>query len=164
MKSTKRRFNFVRKAQQQYLSWIIIVAIVVAISFALYRWSIEQARQAGEDIETQTDPIVCSEVGISVKDICQDFRSIRINLTNVNTLDIIGFQIRAVGLYPDEENYLDTRTILVSIIPDDTAKLTILKKTTASQIELIPIAKRNEKNIYCEEQSVLMRKDIIKYC
>ncbi len=172
MKPTKKNkffvapkiFNLRGKAQQQYLSWIIILAVVVGISFFLYRWSISQAQQASEDIETQTDPVVCSEIGLSIKGVCQDFRAININITNINTLEVEGLQIRTIGLYPEEDNYLNTEVISTRLTPGDTANLQILKKTTISQIEIVPIAKRNEKNIYCDEQSIQIKKNTIKYC
>ncbi len=89
-----------KKGQSQYISWILIIAMIVGISFFLYNWSLDQARRTSEELTSQTDPLVCAEVGLSVDGICQSFRSLKINVTNVNTYEIEGFLLRTVGLYP----------------------------------------------------------------
>ena len=55
------------RAQSQYISWILIIAMIVAVSIFLYRWSIDQAQKSSEEIERRTDPVVCSDVGITIE-------------------------------------------------------------------------------------------------
>ncbi len=122
-----------KKGQSQYLSWIIIIAMIVSISFFLYNWSLDQARRTSEELTSQTDPLVCAEVGLSVDGICQSFRSLKINVTNVNTYEIEGFLFRTVGLYPEDDIYLDSEIVYAKISPSDTEKLIVLKKSTLNQ-------------------------------
>lgn len=153
-----------KKGESQYLSWILIFGMMVALSFALYNWSIDQAKKTSGQLEASTDPLVCSEIGISIDGICQDHTSLKINLSNTNKMEIEGFLVRTVGLYPEEDDYLDSQTIFMKIFPGDSEKMSILKKGTLSQVQLIPFAKRNNKNIYCEQQSVTKEQNDLKYC
>ena len=151
-----------KRAQNQYISWILIFSMVIGLSYVLYNWSIDQATQRVEEIEDRTDPIVCNEVGLSIDGVCQDFRSLKLNLTNSNNVEITGFVVRTVGLYSDEDNYLESNTITNNIKSGSSKKLTILTKGTVSQLTIVPIAKRNNKNIICEERSVA--KNDLKQC
>lgn len=153
-----------KKGQSQYLSWIIIIAMIVSISFFLYNWSLNQARRTSEELTAQTDPLICAEVGLSVDGICQSFRSLEINVTNVNTYEIEGFLLRTVGLYPEDDTYLDSEIVYVKISPSDTEKLIVLKKNTLSQVQIIPFALKNDKEIYCEDQSITKEKNELKQC
>ena len=153
-----------KRAQNQYLSWILIFGMVVALSFLLYNWSIEQATERTEELETRTDPLVCSELGISIDGSCQDFKSIKLNITNSNNVEVIGFILRTVGLYPEDDDYLQSKVIYDKIKSDNTKKFTILKKGSVSQITVVPIAKRNKKNIYCEEKAVIKEEGDLQQC
>ena len=143
------------KGQSQYISWILIVGLIVGISYFLYSWSIQQAEITSANIEASVDPLVCSGIGISVDGICQNYNSLEINVTNVNELTINGFIVRTIGLYPELDDYLDSNTILYQIEPQDTERLLILKSSTVSQVELVPFTAKNKKYIYCEEQAIL---------
>lgn len=153
-----------KRAQSQYLSWIMILAMIVAISFLLYNWSLEQARKTGEDLEARTDPLVCSEIGLSVTGICQDFRSLEINVTNTDNLEIEGFLIRTMGLYPEDPDYLESVSIEKRVQPGVSEKIIVLKKGTLSQVTIIPYAKKKNKEIYCEDQAVTKEIEELKQC
>lgn len=153
-----------KKAQNQYMSWILIFGMVVALSFILYNWSIDQAKERTKEIKSRADPIACQETGISIEGSCQTFRSLKLNISNVNSLKISGFIIRTVGLYPEDENYLNTQTIFYELIPGDTEKITVIKKNTLSQIEVIPIITKDKDNVYCEEQSITKEINQLKQC
>ncbi len=153
-----------KKGQSQYLSWIIIIAMIVAISFFLYNWSLDQARRTSEELTKQTDPLVCAEVGISIQGICQTFRSLKINITNTNNYEIEGFLFRTVGLYPEDDNYLDSSILNKKISPGDSEKIIVLKKGTLSKVQIIPFTLKNNKEIYCEDQSITKEKNELKQC
>ena len=153
-----------KRGASQYISWILIFGLVVAISFVLYKWSIDLAQKTGEDLQTRTDPLVCGEVGMVIEGICQDYRSLQMNITNANNLQIDGFLIRTVGLYPEDDDYLDSLTVWQDLRPRDTQTIIALKRGTLSQVEIIPIAVKNKKNIYCESQSVKKEKRELLEC
>ncbi len=153
-----------KRGESQYVSWVIVLGLTVALSYLLYTWSMSQAEKTSEQLEERANPLSCSEAGISVEGICQTPRSLEINITNTNSLKIEGFIVRTIGLYPEDSDYLDSKTVIEEIDPGDSVKLSILKKSTLSHAEIIPIVSKNEdrKNIYCEEQSV--KKEEIKQC
>lgn len=151
-----------KRGQSQYISWILLFGMVVGISFVLYNWSIEQAQTRSDEIKSRTDPLVCSQVGISIDGYCQDSRKLMFNLTNTNNFDMTSFQLRTVGLYPDEEDYLYSSVIETTLGSGDTEKISILKKGTLSQFTIVPIVRRDGKDIFCEEQGI--SKEEIKQC
>ena len=151
-----------KRGQSQYISWILLFGMAVGISFVLYNWSIEQAQTRSDEIKSRTDPLVCFQVGISINGFCQDSRKLQFNLSNTNSFDVTSFQLRTVGLYADEEDYLYSSVIETRINSGDTEKIVMLKKGTLSQFTIIPIVKRDNKNIYCEEQGI--SKEDIKQC
>ena len=153
-----------RKAQSQYLSWIIIIGMVITISFFLYNWSLQQARQTGESLEARTDPLVCSEIGISIDGICQDQKSIQMNITNTNNLEVSSILVRMTGLYPEDSDYLVSEVVPVNLLPGDSSHLVVLKKNTLSQVNIIPIAKKNRKDIHCEDKALTKEKSELKQC
>jgi hypothetical protein len=153
-----------RKAQSQYISWIIIFGMVVALSFLLYNWTIERAKQTQEDLEKTTDPLVCSSIGITIDSVCQTFRTVELNVTNVNNMQISGFLLRNVGLYPDESDYVSSKMVLSDLETSDSQTLSVLKRSTLSQVQIIPFVKRSGKNVYCEDKVVVKDKQDLKYC
>jgi hypothetical protein len=138
--------------------------MILVMSVFLYNWSLQQAKKTGEELEARTDPLVCSEIGISVEGICQDYNHLEINITNTNNLEISGFQLRTVGLYPEDEDYIYSDTLVYNIEPGETEKIIIIKKGTLSQAQIIPYATKNKKNIFCEDQSITKEKNELKQC
>jgi len=146
------------------MSWILIFGMVVALSFLLYNWSIEQATSRTEELSKRTDPLTCQEIGISVDGACQTSTTIIMNISNVETYDVEGFIFRSIGIYPDLVDYLDSTIIYIELFPGETEHLILLKKGSLSQIELVPIVTKNNKNIYCEEQTVVKEVGELKIC
>jgi hypothetical protein len=156
--------KILKRGQNQYISWILIFGMVVALSFLLYNWSIQQAQDRTAEIEKRTDPLVCEQIGISIDGVCQDFRSIRLNISNTNNYEVVGFVMRSVGLYPEDDDYIQTKTHMESISPSHIEQFTVLKQGTLSQIKIIPLANKNNKNIYCEDQSIVKEQEDLKQC
>ncbi len=138
--------------------------MVIALSFLLYNWTIDQTQLRTEEIEERTDPIACENIGISVEGSCQDFRSVKLNITNTDNNEIYGFILRKVGLYPEDDDYIQTTTVFEKISSGYTEKFTVLKQGTLSQITIVPIVRRNNKNVYCEDQSVTKEQGDLKQC
>jgi hypothetical protein len=136
--------------------------MIVGVSYLLYNWSIQQAKNAGEDLEARSDPQLCADASIMLDGACQNFKSLVANITNIKSTDIDGLLFRAVGLYNDEDNYLQTIESIIKISPGETENVIILKKGTLSQIKVLPTIKKNNKFIYCEDKSV--SKEQIKQC
>ena len=153
-----------KKGQSQYISWILIFAMIVAISFVLYNCSIEQAKATSEQLEASADPLTCSGISITVAGACQTFRKIELNVTNTNKVEIDGVLLRTVALYPDDPNYLDTTSVFIKIKPSDTEIISALKKGTLSQVKVIPFVKKDKKYVYCEDNSVIKEVNELKQC
>jgi len=153
-----------RKAQSQYISWIIIIAMVVAISYFLYDWTLSQAQKTTDDISVSTDPLDCSGLKFQIEGICQSFNSLKFNITNIKTQNIEGFQVRTLGLYPDEPGYVDEDMVYTSLSPGITEKMTILKTRTLSLAKFVPVTKKENRLIFCEDQSVVKEINELKTC
>lgn len=153
-----------KKSQSEYISWILILALIVAISYFLFNWSVERAQSTSEDLEGQSDEAVCNEIGISITGACQTYNALIINVTNVNNYLIEGIYIKTVGLYPEDDEYLGTEAIYLEIYPDESEQIESLKQSTFSQLELVPLSTKNKKYIYCEDKSIVLEKDNLKQC
>lgn len=156
--------KILRKGQSEYISWILVLGLVVVLSFFLYNWSIQQAQKTSEELEKSTDPITCSDAGFTIESICQNYRTLNINISNTKSRELKGFLVKMVGLYPEDPDYLYSATHFVTIPAGDTERVNILKRGTLGQIELTPIVGKNKKDIYCEEQSVKKEKEDLIYC
>jgi len=156
--------NSSKKAQSEYLSWIMIFGLVMMLSYVLYNWSIEQAKLRSQEIEQRTDPLVCADVALSVKGSCQTYSVLYLNITNPGKLALEGLSFRFIGVHPDEETYLQSQVLFDQLTTGDTEKLKVLKHGTLSQITVIPIAKKKGKYIYCEEQAVVREVNELKQC
>ncbi|NTV23003.1 MAG: hypothetical protein HGA85_01335 [Nanoarchaeota archaeon] len=152
------------KAESQYLSWILVMGMVVALSFMLYNWSIEQATKASEALEKMTDPLVCAEIGVSLTGSCQTPTTLELNVTNTNNLEIIGLLINTIGLYPEDNNYLGVIRSDINIAPGESEYVIVLKQGTLSQAKITPVAKRGKKSFYCEEKSIVREQRELKQC
>lgn len=146
------------------MSWILIFGMVIAMSFLLYNWSIEQATARTDELSKRTDPLTCQEIGINVDSTCQTSTTIIMNISNVENHDVAGFIFRSVGIYPEFEGYLESEIVYGELFPGQTEKFILLKKGTLSQIELVPIVAKNNKFVYCEEQTVIKDVGELKIC
>jgi hypothetical protein len=153
-----------KKSESQYISWILLLGMTIVLSYFLYNWSLKQAEQTTQQLEKTSDPLVCEELGFSLNGICQDSRVLKLNITNTNNIEITGFIIKATGLYPEDDNYLYSKTIRYKLSPGDSEIIKVMKKMTVSQIEITPYATKNKKDIYCEAQSVKKEKRDLIQC
>jgi len=153
-----------KKADSQYISWILLLGLTIMLSYLLYNWSLKQAEQASQEIEKSADPLVCEELGFSIDGICQNIKTLNFNVTNSNNVEITGFIIKTTGLYPEDRDYLYSAIVNVKVSPGDTEKLSVLKKSTLSQVEITPFTTKNKKDIYCEGQSIKKEKKELKQC
>jgi hypothetical protein len=152
-----------KRGDNQYISWILIFGVVVALSYVLFNWSVQQATDAKEQLEEQSDPIVCSETGISVSGSCQDEHSIKFNLTNTENKEVVGLLIRMVSLYPEEKQPEDM-VLMRSISAGFSERISILSGDTVQQIKVIPIVYRDERKITCEEKAVVREVSFLRQC
>ncbi len=153
-----------KKSESQYISWIILLGLTVLLSYFLYTWSLNQAQQVSQQIEKTADPMVCNELGFAVDGICQRPNMLLFNVTNTNNVEITGFIVSEVGLYPDEGNYLDSRVVRYSVSTGDTEKVKMLTKMTLNHVEITPFTTKNNKDIYCEGQSVKKDQNDLGQC
>jgi len=153
-----------KKGQNQYISWILILGMMVALSFFLYNWSLSQAERTAEELEARTDPLVCAELGVNVKGSCQEFNRLVLNVTNTNNLVINGFLIKTVGLYPEDDDYLIDDSLDYEIYPGETERVVILKRNTLNQVKIVPVTLKGKKKIYCEDKSVTLEQENLGQC
>ncbi|MEM3374350.1 MAG: hypothetical protein QXE31_03960 [Candidatus Woesearchaeota archaeon] len=151
-----------KKAESQYISWILIFGMVIMISYFLFNWTMEQAKKTAEQIETTADPLICEDIGFSLNGICQKGNKLFFNVSNTNTMIIEGFVVKTEGLYPEDKNYLNSINVLKNVQPTYSEEFFVFKKGTLKSVELMPFAKKSNKYVYCEQKSV--KKSDIKQC
>lgn len=151
-----------KKSESQYISWVLIFGLMIMLSYFLFNWTMEQAKKTSEQIESYADPLVCSEVGFSIEGMCQNSNKLIFNVSNNNLLEINGFIIKTIGLYPEDNNYLGKIEILKYLYPNDKEEINVLKNNLIKSAEIVAITKKGKKYVYCEEKFVNV--DNIKYC
>ncbi|MEM2139320.1 MAG: hypothetical protein QXM96_04175, partial [Candidatus Woesearchaeota archaeon] len=151
-----------KKAESQYISWILIFGLVIMLSYFLFNWTIEQAKKTTEQIELISEPLICNEIGFSLEGVCQKGNRLYLNITNTNILKIEGFNLKLISLYPESKNYLQNYNILKIVEPEKSEKFFIMKKGTIRNMEIMPFVKKNNKYVYCLEK--IIKKENIKSC
>ncbi|MBU0757739.1 MAG: hypothetical protein KKF44_06735 [Nanoarchaeota archaeon] len=138
-----------------YLSWILIVSMVIVISAFMINWTLERVKKTSHQIEKSTDELLCREVGINIQGICQNSKILNMNISNVGNIKIDRIQIRMISMYDDPE----TKEVDISLYPGDfETGFTVLKQGTLQSVKLIPLIKTEDEEIICPENSIEKQK------
>ena len=140
-----------KKGVSMYVSWVIVVAMVVGLSFLMYDWTISQVKGSAGSLERTTDDTLCQSVSFSIDGICQNTQILYINMTNNNNIKIDTLQFRLIDLYGNSE----TKEEKISLYPGDREEgFSILKQGTLINIRIVPIITKDDKEIICQQSSI----------
>ena len=147
-----------KKGIETYVGFVLLIGFVVSISVFMYAWINSQVETSTQGIEERADTATCEEVGISIKDICQNTQTLNMNITNVKLLGITQLRFRFFDLYDNTES----RSKNITIRPGDTQRVEVLKQGTLRQAEIIPIIRQDDKIITCTKS--MIKAENIKIC
>ena len=148
-----------RRGATQWLSWVLLVGFTVGISVFVYGWMVDQANKSATQMQSIVeDSSECDYLSIYVSSICQDAQHIYLNITNSNALDVDRIIFRTFDL----ESQPDMRNRSVSIRPQSTKELTVLKQGITKKLELIPMTQTSTKVVMCRKKMVI--EENIKQC
>jgi len=141
-----------------YISWVLVLLLVVILSAILYNWYIKRVQSSSETLKEITDKELCNSVGVNIESLCQNTQSLNINITNTRDITINQVVFGFSDIYNDPE----TKKKNITIESGETARIEILKQGTLGQVEITPVIFIDNKDYYCKNSKVY--KNNIKQC
>ena len=135
-----------KKAVYQWISWVLLVAFIIALSALMYDWITDYTKTSVEDVKRVVyNTEQCDYVGISIDNTCQNATDLNIylNITNRYNLNIEQLITR---LYYNETP-INSTEINLTLRPERTKTITIENQTNADLIEIIPALYKEHKKI-----------------
>ncbi len=136
-----------RKGIAIWMSWVLLVAFMVALSAFMYNWITGYTESSAERIETSYNEESCSSVAISV-DGCQKAEILNITISNKGDLEIDKVIFRLYDLY----NNIESKDKVIAIKAGETKQLELLKQGTIQRLESIPILIKGNKVTICRDR------------
>ena len=148
-----------KKAQQVWISWVLIIGLVVVIGVFVGRVYLDTASSTSETVKDFLENTeVCSSVGISVVDSCQIPQALNIEVANLKTVRIDDLVFRIYNGNGDSESI----RVKADIEPGSTLNLSVGKSGMAAQIDIIPLVEEEDSVIMCS--SSLVELESIRDC
>lgn len=152
MKTSKILKN--KKAISEWVSWVLLVAFMVAMGAFMYSYFTDYASSEGEKIRSVVyDTALCENVRINIDFVCQDVnntQNLYINCTNKGQREINQVIINLYDLYGNSQSvHKDIR-----IEPQRKKEVTILKQYIQQKIEVIPVVYEGEEKVICSQRMV----------
>ena len=143
-----------KKAAAIWLSWVLLLAFVVALSVFMFAWTEERSEMMAGDIREMSDTSECNSVRLRIDDICQTGTSLHMNITNAGSIAIDQFSFNIIPTYDRE---ISNPTIYTNIRPSEVEGVRVLKQHNTAQAEIIPVLHRDDSRIFCYVSSVTER-------
>ncbi|MFP4117472.1 MAG: hypothetical protein ACLFTR_00960 [Candidatus Woesearchaeota archaeon] len=148
-----------KKADAIWLSWVLLLAFVVALSVFMFAWSEERGEMFAGELRVMADTAECNSVRIRIEDICQNPQSLEFNITNRESITVNQLSMNIYDVYVESPI---SRDYDVDIRPADTRNVRVLKQSTTYQLEIVPVIITEDDMIYCYEKS--LTETGIDYC
>ncbi|MBD3203261.1 hypothetical protein GF327_03135 [Candidatus Woesearchaeota archaeon] len=140
-----------KKGVSVYVSWIIVIAIVVSLSFIMYQWTLDRVKSKNQELNTRSDLALCEQVAVNIDGICQNPQILNINITNTKNIKIDRLVFRLVDIYGNSQN----REEEVNIYPGEKEiNSAVLKQGTLSSARIIPVIIQDQTYILCQSASI----------
>ncbi len=140
-----------KKADAIWLSWVLLLAFVVALSVFMFAWSEERGEMFAGELRVMADTAECNSIRIRIQDICQNPQSIEMNVTNSESITVNQLSMNIYDVYVESPV---SRSVDVNIRPSDVRNVRVLKQSTTYQIEIVPVIITDDDMIYCYERTV----------
>lgn len=143
-----------KKAISAYISWVLIVAFSVSLGVIIYGWITEQTVKSARQIEQNANNDVCQSLGINIEAACQNTQVLYMNISNINLITVDALVIRLYDIYQNPQITEHN----ISIRPQDSQNLVLLKPGTIGQIEVVPIIRISNQKVICSNSMITMKR------
>ena len=141
-----------KKGVSIYLGWVLLMAFMVSLSTLVYFWMSTHVEEQAEKIVERADENLCEFTSLSINGFCQDENFLYLNITNSNDKRIDSLKFQLFDLYDEPmENQINT-----SLKSSGSENLKVLKHGTLSQVEIIPLIEKEEREILCESSKLIL--------
>jgi hypothetical protein len=140
------------------ISWILLIAISLSLGVLVYTWVRNYSESTASDLENRSIESRCELVYASLSNACQTSNELYFDITNKKDLKIKGFLFGIIDIFGNVDNREINETLLVG----ETKRISIIKQGTIARIEVVPIIRNNEQDIYCVIAKSYLEN--IRYC
>ena len=135
-----------------WISYVLLTALVVSLGFLVLSFSRDSTQVTVDDIVERGEALrLCGVSGVDVRDLCQTTLVLGMNVTNTNDVRVVGLWARMFDIYGDP--LVSSRN--VTIEPQETLELNVLKQGVVGKVEIIPVVKGDGKLIKCQSRAVV---------
>ena len=161
-----RHLNYLRsrggsgkKGVSVWISWVLLTAFVVFIGTFVLQWSKSHTTKTVEDLTEKGEILtLCQETSISVAGYCQKPQTLNINVTNNNNRKVDGLKVRAFDIYNAPQGGEKN----VSIAPQKTLSIEVVKQGVLKHAEVMPIIVVGKKRAVCQSRKITV--ESIDFC
>jgi len=139
-----------KKGVSMFVSWVLIILLVVILSAILYGWYMMRFQSSAETLKEISNEEICNKVGITIDDFCQNTQSLYINITNIRDITVSQIIFGFTDIYKDPESKKKN----ITIDPGETVNIEVLKQGTLTQVEVTPVIYIDNKPYYCKNSKV----------
>ncbi len=148
-----------KKGVSIWLSWVLLTAFMTALGLFMYEWMSDYTGQQTDEMQTRTDyQIICEDIGISIDNVCQNTQTLYTNISNRHNVRIDQIVIRIYDIYDNPQ----TKTRNVTIDPEETLQLSILKQGITRHVEFVPAVLGEDGRVLCENAKVVS--EDVQFC
>lgn len=142
-----------KKGVDIWVSWVLLLAFVVALSAFMFTWFNEQNDKLAGDLRVMSDTAECDSVGLHVEDICQNAQVLYINISNKNSIRIDQLVFSVFDVYLESPVL---RTVNLTLRPSEVEALQVLKQATTQQLEITPVIFTESDKVFCYRKAVTL--------
>ena len=148
-----------KKGVSLWLSWVLIVAFIVALSVFMFNWMSSFTESQKDKIVRLTDGDECNYISLSIE-LCQNTQNLYINATNNQDVALDKLIFRVFDIYDDYQ----TKERNISIKPGEKKKIELLKYGITTRIEIIPVIIKPKDNTEITCQNRMIESTTINNC
>lgn len=146
----KKLYNLKKRGVALWLSWVLMVAFLVAISVFMFKWTTNYTQYHATQLEELSDTSECDSVGISIDSVCQNSQFLIVNVSNRNNIRIDQLVINIYDVYLDN---IQTKEKNLTLYPSKSDSFQLIKQGTTRQIEITPVFFTERNKVHCNQKT-----------
>ena len=140
-----------KKGVAEWISYVMLTALAVSLGALVLHWSRSTTEETVDDIVARGDALtLCEASGIDVSGLCQNTQTLNMEVTNTKDVKIESIQARMFDIYKRPQ----TASRNITILPQQTKSLQILKDGILKKAEIMPVVKKDSKRIVCQSRAL----------
>ncbi|MBI2133755.1 hypothetical protein HYU11_03680 [Candidatus Woesearchaeota archaeon] len=148
-----------KSAASQWLSWVLLVGLAAVLGIFMLNWIRDTASTHTEDLKLRAErATLCTNIGVRIDGLCQNTQTLNMNVSNNNDAGIKSILVLMIDIYGDPQ----LRETNITILPEESKELKIVKQGIVQKIEVVPSTYLGNKRIDCQEKRVAT--EIIPIC